>query len=187
MTTQPSSAFTLITGGSGIGLELARQAAGDRRDLILAAQNPPALEAAAAELKRKVSVRVIPLDLSRPGAAEEVHDRVRALGAEVDCLINNAGFGDYGPFAACDLTRQERMISVNIAALTGLTRLFLPVLGVAHPGAARQRSHRHRVVPPAGEHAVRPRGPDRPGKLHGHREDHAGRGRSLRLPDDEAR
>ncbi len=128
MTTQPSSAFTLITGGSGIGLELARQAAGDRRDLILAAQNPPALEAAAAELKRKVSVRVIPLDLSRPGAAEEVHDRVRALGAEVDCLINNAGFGDYGPFAACDLTRQERMISVNIAALTGLTRLFLPAM-----------------------------------------------------------
>ncbi len=38
MAAQPRSAFTLITGGSGIGLELARQAAGDRRDLILAAQ-----------------------------------------------------------------------------------------------------------------------------------------------------
>jgi short-subunit dehydrogenase len=129
MAAQPPSTFTLITGGSsGIGLELARQAAGDGRDLILVAQNAPALEAAAAELKRKVTVHIIPLDLSQPSAAENVYDRVRALGAEVGCLINNAGFADYGSFATCDLTKQERMISVNITALTGLTRLFLPTM-----------------------------------------------------------
>jgi len=129
VTTQPSPTFTLITGGSsGIGLELARQAAGDGCDLILVAQNAPALEAAAAELTQKVSVHIISLNLSQPSAAENVYDRVRAIGAEVDCLINNAGFGDYGSFAACDLTRQERMISVNITALTGLTRLFLPAM-----------------------------------------------------------
>ena len=41
--TQPT--FTLITGGnSGIGLELARQAAADGRNLILVAHNPAALE-----------------------------------------------------------------------------------------------------------------------------------------------
>ena len=125
--TQPT--FTLITGGnSGIGLELARQAAADGRNLILVAQNPAALEAAAAELNRNVKVHTISHDLSQPGAAEAVYDSVRQLGADVDCLINNAGFGDHGPFATSDLARQRSMIAVNITALTELTRLFLPAM-----------------------------------------------------------
>ena len=99
-------AFTLITGGnSGIGLELARQAAADGRDLILVAQNAAALETSAAELNRKVAVHTIVQDLSQPGAAELVYDHVRMLGVEVDCLINNAGFGDHGPFATSDPVR----------------------------------------------------------------------------------
>jgi uncharacterized protein len=129
MTTQHPSAFTLITGAnSGIGLELARQAASDGQNLILVAQDAPRLEAAADELRRSVSVHTIAEDLSQPAAAQRVYDQVRALGAEVDCLINDAGFGDYGSFASSDLAKQERMIAVNITALTALTRLFLPAM-----------------------------------------------------------
>jgi uncharacterized protein len=125
--TQPT--FTLITGGnSGIGLELARQAAADGRNLILVAHNAATLEAAEAELKQKVKVHTISQDLSQPGAAEIVCDRVRALGVEVDCLINNAGFGDHGPFATSDLAKQRSRIAVNVTALTDLTRLFLPAM-----------------------------------------------------------
>ena len=121
--------FTLITGGnSGIGLELARQAAADGRNLILVAHNAATLDAAEAELKRNVKVHTISQDLSQTGAAETVYDRVRTLGAEVDCLINNAGFGDHGPFATSDLARQSSMIAVNVTALTELTRLFLPAM-----------------------------------------------------------
>jgi short-subunit dehydrogenase len=121
--------FTLITGGnSGIGLELARRAAADGRNLILVAHNAATLEAAEAELKRNIKVHTISQDLSQPGAAETVHDRVRTLGAEVDCLINNAGFGDHGPFATSDLAKQRSMIAVNVTALTELTRLFLPAM-----------------------------------------------------------
>jgi uncharacterized protein len=129
MATQPSSTFTLITGASsGIGLELARQAAADGHSLILVAQNLTRLKAAADEVKQRVTVHTIAEDLSQPRAAERVWNQVRALGAEVDCLINDAGFGDYGPFANSDLAKQERMISVNITALTALTRLFLPAM-----------------------------------------------------------
>jgi uncharacterized protein len=128
-TTARQPTFTLITGGnSGIGLELARQAAADGRNLILVAHNAATLDAAAAELKQKVKVHTISQDLSKPGAAETVHDRVRTLGAEVDCLINNAGFGDHGLFATSDLAKQRRMIAVNVTALTELTRLFLPAM-----------------------------------------------------------
>jgi short-subunit dehydrogenase len=126
---QPTSAFTLITGGnSGIGLELARQAAADGRNLILVAHDAATLEAAATELKRNVKVHTISHDLSQSGAAEVVYDSVRKLGADVDCLINNAGFGDHGPFATSDLARQRNMIAVNVTALTELTRLFLPAM-----------------------------------------------------------
>src|SRR5262249_52436794 len=122
MVTQQPSTFTLITGAnSGIGLELARQAAADGQNLILVAQDLPRLQVAAAELRRRVSVHTIAEDLSQPEAAQRVYDQVQALGAEVDCLINDAGFGDYGSFATCDLAKQERMIAVNITALTALT------------------------------------------------------------------
>jgi len=136
MATQQPSTFTLITGAnSGIGLELARQAAAAGHSLILVAQDLPRLEAAADELRRSVTVHTIAEDLSQPAAAQRVYDQVRALGAEVDCLINDAGLGDYGSFASCDLAKQERMIGVNITALTALTRLFLP------PMLERGRGH----------------------------------------------
>src|SRR5262245_10346039 len=136
MATQQPSIFTLITGAnSGIGLELARQAAVDGQNLILVAQDLPRLQAAADELRRTVSVHTIAQDLSQSSAAQTVYDQVRALGGEVDWLINNAGFGDYGSFAKCDLAKQERMIAVNITALTALTRLLLP------PMLERGRGH----------------------------------------------
>lgn len=124
-----SSAFTLVTGAnSGIGLELARQATADRRNLVLVARNASTLESAANELKQSVTVYTIVEDLSQPGAAERVYDSVNALGLDVDCLINNAGLGDYGPFFKSDLAKQESIIGVNITALTALTRLFLPAM-----------------------------------------------------------
>src|SRR5262245_58579822 len=127
MSTSAASRFTLITGASsGIGLELARQAAADGRDLILVGRNVASLEAAAHELGGRVRVHTIAEDLGQAGAAQRVRDRVQSLVAEVDCLINDAGVGDHGSFAECDLAKQERMIGLNITALTALTRLFLP-------------------------------------------------------------
>jgi uncharacterized protein len=51
-----------------------------------------------------------------------------ASGRLISALINCAGFGDYGPFAASNLSKQEQMIAVNVTALTALTRLFLPTM-----------------------------------------------------------
>jgi short-subunit dehydrogenase len=41
-------------------------------------------------------------------------------------LINNAGLGDLGPFATADSPKLERMMVVNMNALTLLTRAALP-------------------------------------------------------------
>lgn len=43
-------------------------------------------------------------------------------------LINNSGFGSYGEFQDCDLSKQLNMIDLNVCALVHLTGLMLPLL-----------------------------------------------------------
>ena len=122
-------AAALITGASsGIGLALARVFAGDGVDVILSARSEDRLRELANEVREtyRVKARVIPADLSRPGQAQKIYDRVVATGWQVDCLVNNAGFGVYGDFAETDWMAEAAMVQVNIVALTQLTKLFLP-------------------------------------------------------------
>jgi uncharacterized protein len=119
----------LITGASsGIGESLARQLAAHGAHLILVARTEDRLHALAAELgaRYRVQVHVLPADLNWPGAAAELHAAVQARGLNVDILVNNAGLGGYGEFSTQPSDEIDRMIAVNISALTGLTRAFLP-------------------------------------------------------------
>jgi len=120
---------TLITGASsGIGLELARLFAADRSDLILVARSKDKLESLAQELRRDqgIEVLVLPKDLADPAAPQAIFDQVAAEGRTVDVVVNNAGFGAVGPVARLAVERQTEMVQVNVAALTHLSRLFLP-------------------------------------------------------------
>jgi len=120
---------TLITGASsGIGLALATTFASHGHPVILLARSVAALNKLAEELRKKhaVSAEVIVADLQLPDASERVAEELAARGLNVEILVNNAGFGLIGPFAALDLQRQIDSIQVNVTALTHLTRLFLP-------------------------------------------------------------
>jgi short-subunit dehydrogenase len=119
----------LITGAStGIGKEIAYIHAEKGGDLIILARNKEKLEALKAEIEQKFTVQVLVIvqDLSKAGAAEEVYNKVKSSGMEVDYLINNAGFGGLGKFHERDWATDLSMINLNIIALTELTRLFLP-------------------------------------------------------------
>ena len=119
----------LITGSSsGIGYELAKVHAKNGDNLVLVALDNGKLNELKREIeeKHKVKVYTIEKDLSFPGAAGEVYDELKQQKISVDYLINNAGFGDFGLFADCDWTKQEKMINLNITALAHFTRLFLP-------------------------------------------------------------
>lgn len=119
----------LITGASGgIGLELARIHASKQDDVVLIARSAEKLQEIARELesKFKVKARTLALDLSAEGAAEKTFAFTTAQGIEIDYLINNAGFGDFGLFASSDWNKQQRMIELNITTLTHLCHLYLP-------------------------------------------------------------
>lgn len=121
----------VVTGGSmGIGAAFAEELARQRARVVLVARSEEKLRALSAEIAARhgVTVDVIAEDLARPGAAGRVLEAVRRLGLTVDVLVNNAGFGTYGPFASVALATQREEIDLNVGALVELTHVFLPDL-----------------------------------------------------------
>lgn len=119
----------LITGAAGgIGLELARIHAGKGGSLVLVDINGGKMKLVKEELQSEygVSVHVIIKDLFLASSPKEIFDELSSLNITVDYLINNAGMGDFGYFAHTNWEKQEKMINLNVSALTHLTWLFLP-------------------------------------------------------------
>jgi len=117
----------LITGAtSGIGLELAKIHASKGGDLVLVARNKQKLLEIKSEFESNyhVEVVIIEKDLSRKDATQEVYNETSAYQIRIDILINNAGFGDFGFFSDTDWFKEYEMISLNIVALTQLTKLY---------------------------------------------------------------
>jgi short-subunit dehydrogenase len=134
---QRSSGVALVTGASGgIGLELAKLLAADRSDLVLVARDRAKLADAAAMLRDRfdVEVHMLPLDLSRPGAAAHIDARLREQGLAVSVLVNNAGFDVYGPFWRTDAGAERDLLQVNVVALMELTKALLPDMRRAASG-----------------------------------------------------
>lgn len=125
------SETTLITGASsGIGRELAGLFARDGHPLVLVARSRPTLDELATALadRHRIRCEVIAADLGEPGAAASVVRRLEDLGVTIGILVNNAGYGVFGPFAETSLARELAMIQVNVVALTELTKRLLPAM-----------------------------------------------------------
>lgn len=136
-------ATVLLTGASsGIGAALAREAAATAGVVVLVARRQDRLEALAGELAGvargdlpDLVVDVRPTDLSSSEAVQELAAAVVESHGGVDVLVNNAGFGDYSLLAAADPDTLSRMIAVNVAAPTLLTRALLPGMVAKGHGA----------------------------------------------------
>ena len=120
--------YVLITGGSeGIGLEFAKLFAKDNKNLILVARNDEKLNAAKELLSDyDIDIKILSVDLSSMDGGKRLIDYVNDNDLEVEILINNAGVGSFGEFNNIDWETEEKLIDINIKALTRLTKYFLP-------------------------------------------------------------
>jgi hypothetical protein len=111
--------IALITGASaGLGEEFARQLAARGHDLVLVARDRARLEALAKELEAQgTTCEVLPADLTDAEQLARVETRVQS----VDLLVNNAGYGTFGPFHTLDVDVETREIQLNVLALVRLT------------------------------------------------------------------
>lgn len=134
----PDFRCALVTGASsGLGLEYARQLAPLVETLILVARREKVLEEIAEELVEThphLRVKVFPSDLVDEAGRHHLINSLSREDLYPDCLVNNAGMGDYGDFQSSDWAKTEQMIRLNMEALTHLTHALLPGL-LARRGA----------------------------------------------------
>jgi hypothetical protein len=117
----------LVTGASdGIGLEFSDILAARGYDLVLVARREDKLNEVSAKLSEKYGINctVMAADLSVPQAAQTLFQRTCEQNLQIDFLVNNAGLLHNGVFTELSLAEQERMITVNVLALTSLSHLY---------------------------------------------------------------
>lgn len=127
----------LITGASsGIGATYAERLARRGYDLLLVARDLARLQEMAASLGAKygVKVDVLKADLTSKADLQTVEDRLRT-DAEISLLVNNAGVASNGTLAEADLEQAERLIQLNVVALTRLAAVAAAQFSAAGRGA----------------------------------------------------
>ena len=127
----------LVTGASsGIGATYAERLARRGYDLLLVARDLARLESMASRLAEQygVEVQVLKADLTSKVDLQAVEDRLRNDGA-ISLLVNNAGIATNGKLADADLDQAERMIQLNVVALTRLASIAAAQFSAAGRGA----------------------------------------------------
>lgn len=122
--------IVIITGASsGLGQEFAIQLDGilhKTDEIWLIARRKERME----ELSKLLSipVKVIAMDVADKNDMRAFRETLRKENAAVRILVNSAGFGLIGAFAALDIDEQLFMLDVNCKALTEMTYCCIPYM-----------------------------------------------------------
>lgn len=117
----------LVTGASsGLGVECVHALAIGGADVVLVARRADRIEAVAADIAKRYSVRTFPIqaDVTVDSELDRLLERARTELGEVDILINNAGIAPTG--RAENMTREswEAAIATNVTAPMMLSQRF---------------------------------------------------------------
>jgi hypothetical protein len=129
----------IITGASsGMGAEFARQVHArvlknqnsKNIEMWLMAYDSDGLARVKKELGRDITIRTFDLDLSGNDGIRRVEKLLKDEKEKfvIDLLINDAGFGTYGPFIETDPYRETAMVDLNCTTVTGLCGIALPYM-----------------------------------------------------------
>lgn len=141
----------LITGASsGLGAEFARQLAPHCEQMILVARRKKRLQELADELTKEFSsldIQLESVDLSDKNESLAFVQKIKEGQYTPEFLINNAGLGDLGSFALSDWDKLEKMLRVNMLALTQLTHAVVPSMRAKKRGFILNVSSMASIMP----------------------------------------
>lgn len=121
----------LITGASSaIGRETAKLFQSRGWNVVATMRDP----AAGAELAALDNVLVTRLDVTESPSIQTATDAALARFGTVDVLLNNAGYGAYGPLEAFDMERIRRQFDTNVIGLIEVTKAILPHMRAVKSG-----------------------------------------------------
>lgn len=121
-----SGKVALVTGATrGIGRAIAEELAGRGARLVLTGRSAEALAEVAA---LGPQVATLPLDLTRPGAAEAAVGVAIGRWGRLDVLVNNAGVLFPGTALDCTDEEWDLTLALNVTALFRLSRAAVRVM-----------------------------------------------------------
>lgn len=135
MAMQPGTAF--VTGAtSGIGEIYADRLARRGYDLVLVGRNAEKLAAMARHLTATYRVKVDPLvaDLGESLDLARVEQRLADDNA-ITLLVNSAGLSGAGPLSEANLAALDRLVAVNVSAVTALAAVAAKAFSARGRGA----------------------------------------------------
>ncbi|MFG1420029.1 SDR family NAD(P)-dependent oxidoreductase, partial [Xanthobacter sp. V0B-10] len=117
-----SKKTALVTGASsGMGKDIAKRLIKDGFQVYAAARSVEKMNDLAA-----LGARPLRLDVSNEDEIKAAVDTILAEVGGVDVLVNNAGFGLYGPVEDITLDEARYQFEVNLFGAARLTQLLLP-------------------------------------------------------------
>jgi NAD(P)-dependent dehydrogenase (short-subunit alcohol dehydrogenase family) len=114
----------LVTGASsGMGKDIAKRLIKDGFQVYVAARNVEKM----ADLAT-LGARPLRLDISKEAEIKAAVDTILGEVGGVDVLVNNAGFGLYGPVEEVTIEEARYQFEVNLFGAARLTQLLLPAM-----------------------------------------------------------
>lgn len=119
----------VVTGASeGIGRAIAARFLGQGHTVLLVARRKVALDAAVQSISPHAGngarALALAVDVASPEAADAIDRFLSAHGLHAEIFINNAACGAGGPLVEQDEATVERIVALNVAALTRLTHHY---------------------------------------------------------------
>lgn len=118
----------LITGcSSGLGASLATSLLADGYFVVTTARDTGDLT----DFEGRSNSLCLPLDVTDDSSITRARESVGAAGWRVSTLVNNAGYGYYGPLEETDRQTISRQIDTNVSGVIAMCRTFLPDIRAA--------------------------------------------------------
>lgn len=120
----------LVTGASsGMGKEIAKRLIKDGFHVFVAARHTDKMNDLV-----KLGARALRMDISNDAEIKAAVDTILNEAGGVDVLVNNAGFGLYGPVEEVGIDEARYQFEVNLFGAARLTQLLLPTMRAKRSG-----------------------------------------------------